>query len=334
MSEEQAAIVTLARVAMATRFEIVLHGDDPIALRAAGEEALSEIERLDRQLSLYRPTSEISHVNAEAADRPVKVSPPVYRLLEQCRELWRLSDGAFDITVAPLVKAWGFMRGDGTMPRREVLRSARGRVGMAFLELTPGKRTVRFKRRGMMLDLGAVGKGYAVDVAIEVLREAGVRRAFLHGGTSTSFGLGAPPGLAGWKVAVEEVAAADVNANKTPPRGSEFSPSGAPTIELRDLSLSISALAEKAFQVDGTTYGHVIDPRIGQPVQGAPVAGVAGVSATETDALSTALLIMGEPGFRELRNRRPDLGLLVLCRGSGGQRRLLTHGFQLRTASG
>ena len=102
--------VTLARHAMATRFEIVLHGDDPVALRAAGEEALEEIERIESQLSLYRNTSEIAHLNARAARGPVRVSPALFRLLEHARQLSAETGGAFDITIAPLVRCWGAQR--------------------------------------------------------------------------------------------------------------------------------------------------------------------------------------------------------------------------------
>src|SRR5438309_271553 len=108
--------VTLARDAMATRFEIVLQGENPVSLRAAGEEALDEIARLENQLSLYRPTSEIAHLNARAAHEAVRVSPGVFALLQQARQLSEESGGAFDITIAPLVRAWGFMGGSGELP--------------------------------------------------------------------------------------------------------------------------------------------------------------------------------------------------------------------------
>src|SRR5437868_3350923 len=103
--------VTLARHAMATRFEIVLHGDDPVALRAAGEEALGEIDRLESQLSLYRNTSEVSHLNARAAHQPVRVTPDLFALLGQAKKLHQESGGAFDVTIGPLVRCWGFMDG-------------------------------------------------------------------------------------------------------------------------------------------------------------------------------------------------------------------------------
>src|ERR1041385_2878455 len=108
--------VTLARHAMATRFEIVLHGDNPVALRAAGEEALTEIERLEAQLSLYQPASEVSRLNARAGREPVKVSPGLFALLQHAKILHAETGGAFDITIAPLIRCWGFMNGSGRIP--------------------------------------------------------------------------------------------------------------------------------------------------------------------------------------------------------------------------
>ena len=109
--------VAVARHAMATRFEIVLHGGDPVALRAAGEEALAEIDRIEAQLSLYQPTSETSHLNACAAREPVRVTPNLFRLLQQSQKLHQETGGAFDITIAPLIRCWGFMGGTGQMPQ-------------------------------------------------------------------------------------------------------------------------------------------------------------------------------------------------------------------------
>src|SRR5436190_3906188 len=108
--------VTLARHAMATRFEMVLHGEEPRDLRAAGEAALDEIDRLECQLSLYRPSSEIAHLNARAAGGPVRVSPSMFALLEHARMLYDETGGAFDITLGPLSRCWGFMNGGGQVP--------------------------------------------------------------------------------------------------------------------------------------------------------------------------------------------------------------------------
>src|SRR5262249_15168990 len=122
--------------------------------------------------------------------------------LLQARALGQAMDGAFDVTIAPLVRCWGFMGGSGHLPETEALAQARAQVGHALLDLDEQASTVRFAREGVMIDLGAIGKGYAIASAAEVLREAGVTSAILHGGTSTVYALGSPPGEEFWKVAI------------------------------------------------------------------------------------------------------------------------------------
>jgi FAD:protein FMN transferase len=160
--------VILALHAMATRFELVLHGDNATRLCAAGEAALREVERLEAQLSLYRPTSEIARVNALAAREPVRVSPSVFRLLQHARQLQAESGGAFDITVAPLVRCWGFMHGTGRVPEPAEIEEARSCCGMTHVILDEQNYSVRFDREGVMIDLGAIGKGHAIDCAAEI----------------------------------------------------------------------------------------------------------------------------------------------------------------------
>ena len=296
------APVTLARQAMATRFEIVLHGENPISLRAAGEEAFDEIERLEARLSLYRASSEIAHVNARAAQEPVRVSPGVFRLLAQAASLSAETGGAFDITIGPLMKCWGFVRGTGQLPAPAALTEARARVGMSLVELDATNCTVRFQREGVMLDLGAIGKGHAVGVAAEVLREAGVTSALIHGGTSSIFALGHPPDAAAWKVAIEH-----------PAEEAEAARTLLAVVPLRDEALSVSAVWGKSFQSGGKNFGHVIDPRTGEPTERALLAAVVLPDSTEADALSTALLTLGPAGTEMLQRIRPGSRTLVIA---------------------
>ncbi len=293
--------VAVARNAMATRFEIVLHGGDPVGLRAAGEEALAEIERVEAQLSLYRPTSEIARLNARAAHGPVRVTPSLFRLLQHAQRLHKETGGAFDITIAPLVRCWGFMGGTGRFPDPEALAEARAKVGMQWIELKEDDFTVQFVREGVMLDMGAIGKGYALERAAELLREAGVTSALINGGTSTIYALGQPPESRCWKVALEYPAEECADAQPIP----------LATVELHDEALSVSAVWGKSFQADGKTFGHVLDPRTGQPAGDAVLAAVVLSSAMETDALSTALLIVGEDGHEQIANLRPGIRTLV-----------------------
>lgn len=308
--------VTLARHAMATRFEMVLHGAKPTALRAAGEAALDEIERLEGVLSLYRPSSEIANVNAGAADEPVRVSVPVFRLIQRALDLARETAGAFDVTIGPLMRCWGFMADSGRVPTADELAEARARVGWQFVELDPGEFTVRFGRPGMMLDLGAIGKGYAIDVAVDFLREAGVESALIHGGTSSIYAMGHPPDAPAWKVAVRGPEDALESGTAPPhpvaiPQGGTSEVADLPTYLLRDTALSVSAVWGKSFQTADKRYGHVIDPRTGQPAGDAVLAAVSLPSTTETDALSTALLTLGRAGVAEIVRCRPEAKCLV-----------------------
>ncbi len=286
-------MVALSLDAMATRFELVLPGDDPGRLRSGGEEALAEIARLERQLSFYRADSEIAWLNSHAADEAVKVDPRLFRLLRHCAELTEATDGAFDVTVGPLVRAWGFA--GGGVPNEAAIDAARGVVGMRHVELDDDAYTVRYRRRGVEIDLGGFGKGYAVERAVEVLRETGIASALLHGGTSSVYGLGAPGSEAAWLVAL------------APP----FSETE-PPVALRDSGLSVSARHGRQITVGERTYGHVLDPRSGHPVEGAAAAAVSGPSPAVCEALSTALMVHGERWRATLSERFPGyLGVVV-----------------------
>lgn len=304
--------ITLARHAMNTRFELVLHGADPAPLRAAGEAALSEIERIENQLSLFRPTSEIARVNALAAQAPVRVSPEVFGLLAHAQRLTAETGGTFDITLAPLLRCWGLLgRNDGRRPTEAELTAARAVCGMALVELDPGNFTASFKTAGVMLDLGAIGKGYGVEQAVEILREAGVQSALLHGGTSTIAAIGAPPEAPAWTVAIE------LPSRPTPV-----------TIQLRDESLSVSAVSGKSFVADGRTLGHIIDPRTGRPAAGAQVAAVVLPSPTETDALSTALLVSGPGDHEAISSLRTGMRTLVVGPDAGRGATIVSRGIE------
>ena len=311
MRQNALEMVALARHAMATRFEIVLYGKDPVALRAAGEEALNEIERLEAQLSLYKPTSEIAHLNRRAAKEPVQVEPGLFRLIQQAKQLWEQTGGAFDITIAPLMRCWGLMGDKGKVPARANLESARAIVGMQHVQLDPAEYTVRFDVAGLALDLGAIGKGYAIEQAAEILRSAGVTSALLHGGTSTVYALGATPDTKAWKIAIQppEQELATVAMDKATPS------SPLAVVELKDEALSVSAVWGKFFRVGKRIYSHIIDPRTGEPVSHAALAAVILPSATETDALSTALLVAGISGHKSIVALRSGMRALVVEHG-------------------
>ena len=303
--------VALARHAMATRFEIVLHGDDESALRAAGEEALDEVERLNKQLSFYDPHSQISRLNALAARQPVKIEPRLFDLLQHARRLHARMAGAFDVTIAPLMKLWGLAGGNGCVPDDEELSAALAKVGMHHVILDPEDYTVRFDREGVLLDLGAIGKGYALQEAAEILREAEIDSAFLHGGTSTAYAIGTPPGAENWKIAIERPEFSErAMLNPASVTESDRTDANLTSIPLRDEGISVSAIWGKGFQSQDRAYGHVLDPLTGRPTEGAAMAAVVSKSATETDAMATGLLTLGSAGLPKVED--PGLGVRAL----------------------
>ena len=267
--------ITVAVEAMATRFEIALHGAPEATLRAGAEEALAEVTRLEAILGLYHPTSEISHINTRAAREPV--SPEVFSLLERCLELNAQTKGAFDITVASLMKCWRFMNDTGAVPTEEAITLAMECTGSHQFHLNQTNTTVQLAREGVLLDLGSVGKGYALEQAAALLQENQFDNFLIHGGTSTLCAAGTQADGTPWRVAI-----------KHPDEGE-------PPLHLIDLhneSLSVSGIGGKSFiDEEGTEQGHVIDPRTGRPTQSARVAAVVCESATESDAWATALLV-------------------------------------------
>ena len=263
---------------MAAPYAIVAYGAAGQALAAAADAALDEVDRIDRLMSHYKPESPLSRLNRAAAAGPVRVDAELFDFIAECLRYSRDSGGAFDVTVGPLMKAWGFFRGEGRLPGEGELEQARSRIGYQHVMLDQAQRTVRFDRPGMELDLGGIAKGYAVDRAVAVLRAHGVPAALVSAGGSTVYGLGAPPGRDAWDVTVQD----PVAASKT-----------ALTVRLRDRALSVSGTHEKSFAVGGVTYSHVMDPRTGRPVP--DVLGVAVLTDTGAagDALDNALFVQG-----------------------------------------
>ena len=253
-------------------------GPDSQELPSIVAAALDEVDRVDRLMSHYRADSPLSRLNREAALGPVAVDPELFDFLAECLRWSRDSDGAFDVTVGPLMKAWGFFRDEGRRPEEREIQAALGAVGYRHVVLDRERGTVRFDRSGVELDLGGIGKGYAVDRVVELLRRRGVRSALVNLGGSSVYGLGAPPGAEAWEVAIQDPTA--------PGREAE-------AVALRDRALSVSGGYARSFVKDGVTYSHIMDPRTGRPVQGVLSVAVLSASATDGDALDNVLFVLG-----------------------------------------
>lgn len=286
--------VRVAHSAMATRWEAVLHGADPARLRAAAEEAFAEVDRAEDLLSAFRPESALARVNGAAGNGWVRADPRLLAFLSRVLALARDTDGAFDPTVGPVVRLWTTAREQGRVPDPASLAAAHADVGWRLVALDADASSVRFLRPGVRLDPGAAGKGFALDAAMEALREAGVENALVHGGTSSVAAMGHAPDGGPWTVALPD-----------PPPGFAWHwPGGqAPRIALRDTTLSVSAVWGRAFESGGRVLGHVVDPSTGQPVGRAWLAAVESPAALEGDVFSTALLVRGQEALRGIPGR-------------------------------
>src|SRR5207249_4638242 len=180
---------------MACRFEVTLRSQDARHIPAA-RRALDETDRIEAALTVFRETSELMRVNREAARSPVAVSEALFDLLQACRELSIDTGGAFDITSTPLSRCWGFLRREGRLPSLVELEGAQSQVGIDLVQLDAATRAVRFARDGVELNLGSIGKGYALGRMARVLTDAGVRDALVSAGGSSVLALGSPDG--GW----------------------------------------------------------------------------------------------------------------------------------------
>ena len=283
--------IRVHRVAMACRFEVTLSGEDAAQI-AAARQALGEAARLDEQLSVFREGSELTRVNRRAAEGPVTVSPELFALLEQCRALTGATGGAFDITTTPLSRCWGFLRRNGRVPADDDIAAARALVGMEGVSLDTRARTVSFARPGIELNLGSIGKGYAVQRIAWLLRRAGIRHALVSAAGSSVYALG---GRGAWPI--------DITSRRI---------AGRPVarLRLRHGAMATSGAGEQYVDASGGRYGHVIDPRSGWSAQGLLSATVIASNAADADALATACLVGGEPVARRYCQQQP--GTLAL----------------------
>jgi thiamine biosynthesis lipoprotein len=293
---------------MACVYAIEAYGLDSASLPRILDEAFDEVDRIDRLMSHYKSDSVLSRINREAALHPVRVETELFDFIDEAMRYNRDSSGAFDITVGPLMKAWGFFRGDGAIPTPEALAAARESVGARHVILNRASRTISFDREGVELDLGGIAKGYAVDRVVALLRERHVSAALVSAGGSTIYGLGVPPGGASWKVAVQD----PIDASRT-----------AFEVGLKDRAVSIAGTSEKSFEVDGIRYSHIMDPRTGMPVQGLLSVAVLTGSGTAGDALDDALFVLGPEHSRAYMRKFPGTEAIFFVPAAAGSWKLV-----------
>ena len=300
--------VHVNRTAMACRFEVTLPLADQSGV-AVGTSALNQIDELEAQLSVFRESSEVSFINREAANRAVRVEHSLFELLTLCKTLYSETDGAFDVTVGPLTRCWGFLKRAGRIPSAEDIERARSVVGSDKMLLDGETRSIRFLHEGMEINLGSIGKGYALDRIAASIRDR-VASALLNAGASTIYAVGAgQPNEGrneGWSVGLRDPR------NKTRRMA---------TLRLRDCALSTSGSEEQFFEHEGQRYGHIIDPRSGWPARRMTSVSVVAQSAAMSDALATAFYIGGSAVAEGYCAAHPDVLAILLERDAGASAR-------------
>jgi thiamine biosynthesis lipoprotein len=277
--QPESLITKVSHRSMATEFVVLL----PQKWADQVETVLEALERLDAiesRLTIYRPEGEIARANQRAAHEPVRLSSPTFRLLRKSIEWSERTAGAFDITAGPLVEAWGFTQRSGKKPSQEEVDQALDLVGYRQLELLPAERTLRFARPGMSINLGAIGKGDALDQVATDLRARGINDFLIHGGNSSVIAAGDQDQHSdlGWAVGISH------------PTKSGRRLGG---IWLKNRALATSGSGKQFFHHRGKRYGHVIDPRTGYPAGDLLSLTVIMKSAADADACSTGLFVIG-----------------------------------------
>lgn len=287
--------------AMGATFSIVLYGDDQASMNHAIDAAFDEAHRLDELLSNYKPASEWSRINREAAAHPVAVSPELFQLLSDCLDYSRASEGTFDITVGPLMRAWGFFGGTRQVPSSEQLREAREPVGYEHIQLNAREHAIHFDHPGVEIDPGGVGKGYAVDRMVAILRARGFRNALVAASGSSIYGLGNPPDESrGWPISIADPWDHRKNAAQ---------------VFLKDMSLSTSGAYEKSFRVGGHRYSHIMDPRTGIPAETAVQVTVLAPRTIDSEVWAKPYFIQGRDWTSV---HKPKLWRVLYCDSTPG----------------
>jgi thiamine biosynthesis lipoprotein len=292
------ALLRFGRRAMATQFDVILPWGTPRA-DAAASDALDLIDRLESQLTVYRATSEVSRLNRLAGLVPVPVEPRLFDLLALTEELSRQTGGAFDITAGPLIKAWGFFQRAGKVPSDDELNTATSVVGMHHVALDTERRSVRFDRNGVEINLGSIGKGYALDRAAYLLRDRWrITSGLLDGGTSSILAIGTPPDdPRGWEVGLKH----------------PWEPRRLARLRLRDQALATSGARHQHFNYNDRKLGHVLDPRSGKPAEGIALAAALAPTAAEADALATAFFVLGIEATRQYCEEQSQYGAVLVA---------------------
>lgn len=290
--------------AMATVFEVVIVHKDARYAQQAGWAAFDELDKLEQQLSRFVENSDISRINNLTADQPLQIGLATFECLQLCASLYDRTNGAFDITIGSLMDCWlsepRLSEGRGEdktirTPSKEQLKQACRHTGLHLIKLDETEHTVQLLTSPVQIDLGGIGKGYAIDQMAKLLADWSINTALIHSGCSSVLALGRPKSTKGWHLTLSN-------------------PSN------RKRTLAHLCLQDRAISGSGLQKGrHIIDPRTAQPAEGKRAAWACAPTAATTDALSTAFMVMSPDQIKKYCLSHPDTLAMVIAKDRGGE---------------
>lgn len=294
---EKSMVLKYEHKAMATLFEIYICHEDSMYAAQAAHAAFFKLDQLEFSLSRFLNHSDISRINIAEAGQPVVVGVDTWHCLRICQQLYKKTFGVFDVTIAPIKTYWQRKSAGNTSLRNNLTRY-KSMLGMMEIDFNEASMSVCKKRSEIQLDLGGIGKGFAVDRMADVLREWEIETAMIHGGASSLRALNAPDGELGWPVSISH-------------------PATFKQIEIRYLE-------NKSLNASGIQKGnHLIDPRNGLPVHQRIAAWISTPQATEGDALSTAMMILNRSEIEKIFRDVPEWGGLLIDQTTSSQKRFV-----------
>jgi len=296
---------------MGTRFSITLFDAEKGTAESAAQAAFLRIAKLDDILSDYKADSELTRLSESPVNQPVAISEDLFNVLEQSEKYSKLTDGAFDVTVGPLVRLWRFSRKRKILPDpREIERAQQG-VGYGKLRLDRQSMTATLLAPNMRLDAGGIGKGYAADQALVVLKKRGITRALVAASGDIAVG-DPPPGERGWRVAV---ASMDSSTNET-------------GLVLRNCGISTSGDIEQFVEINGVRYSHIVDPVTGLGLTNRIQATIVAPNATTTDALDTGVSVLGPQRGLKLVDSLPHTAAIIFVKKGEQKKMFMSRRFK------
>lgn len=291
-------MVKLSTRAMACEFHVMLNAGSESSVEAwHASDALDVVHRMEDLMTVYREQSPLLEVNRRAAQELVAVEPLLFDVLKLALTTAKVTEGAFDPTAMPLVRLWRQVRAENRVPHQDEIDAAKSLTGFDDVVLDDVARTVAFRRAGIELQLNAIGKGFALDRAAEVMVEHEIANWLLHGGHSSVMARGEHCRQGGWPVGI---------------RNPLFPDERLATVVLKDEAMGTSGNSVQFFRWNGRRFGHILDPRTGWPADSLLQATVVAPTSAEADALSTAFFVMGLENAQRFCQNRPAIKALLV----------------------